>query len=116
VNFLSVPQFLQLSNVKIMPVPQGCLALINTKCLELCLKYSKGHLKVYDCRVPVAQACKPSYSGGRDQEDCGSKPYWANSLQDPISKKLLHKKGLVEWLKVKALSSNPSTAKKKGVL
>jgi hypothetical protein len=28
-------------------------------------------------------------------------------------KKTLHKKGLVEWLKVKALSSNPSTAKKK---
>jgi hypothetical protein len=26
-------------------------------------------------------------------------------------KKTLHKKGLVEWLKVKALSSNPSTAK-----
>jgi hypothetical protein len=24
-----------------------------------------------------------------------------------------HKKGLVEWLKVQALSSNPSTAKKK---
>jgi hypothetical protein len=28
-------------------------------------------------------------------------------------KKTHHKKGLVEWLKVKALSSNPSTAKKK---
>jgi hypothetical protein len=26
-------------------------------------------------------------------------------------RKTLHKKGLVEWLKVKALSSNPSTAK-----
>jgi hypothetical protein len=24
--------------------------------------------------------------GGRDQEDCGSKPVQANSLQDPISK------------------------------
>jgi hypothetical protein len=24
----------------------------------------------------------------------------ANSLRDPISKKALHKKGLVEWLKV----------------
>jgi hypothetical protein len=29
----------------------------------------------------------------------------------PYLKKTLHKKGLVEWLKVKALSSNPSTAK-----
>jgi hypothetical protein len=28
-------------------------------------------------------------------------------------KKLFTKVGLVEWLKVKALSSNPSTAKKK---
>jgi hypothetical protein len=28
-------------------------------------------------------------------------------------KNTLHKKGLVEWLKVKALSSNPTTAKKK---
>jgi hypothetical protein len=33
-----------------------------------------------------------------------------------LSRKTLHKKkkkGLVEWLKVKALSSNPSTAKQK---
>jgi hypothetical protein len=35
-------------------------------------------------------------------------------LRDPILKKNHHKKeGLVEWLKVWALSSNPSTAKKK---
>jgi hypothetical protein len=34
----------------------------------------------------VAQACNPSYSGGRDQEDLSSKPAWANSWQDPISK------------------------------
>jgi hypothetical protein len=32
--------------------------------------------------------------------------------QDPILKKKNHKKGLVEWLKVKALSSNSRTAKK----
>jgi hypothetical protein len=30
-----------------------------------------------------------------------------------LSRKTLYKKGLVEWLKVKALSSNPSTARKK---
>jgi hypothetical protein len=36
--------------------------------------------------VPVAHACNPSYSGGRDQEDCSLKPAWANSSQDPISK------------------------------
>jgi hypothetical protein len=37
-------------------------------------------------QVPVAHACNPSYSGGRDQEDCSSKPAQANSSQDPISK------------------------------
>jgi hypothetical protein len=36
----------------------------------------------------VAQACNPSYSEGRDQEDHGSKLAWANfSLQDSILKK-----------------------------
>jgi hypothetical protein len=29
----------------------------------------------------------PSYSGGKDQEDLGSKPVQANSLQDLIAKK-----------------------------
>jgi hypothetical protein len=42
----------------------------------------------------------PSYSGGRDQEDHGSKPAWANSSQYPILKKPLTKKGLVDWLKM----------------
>jgi hypothetical protein len=27
----------------------------------------------------VTNACNPSYSGGRDQEDHGSKPTWENS-------------------------------------
>jgi hypothetical protein len=35
----------------------------------------------------VAHARNPSYSGGRNQEDRGSKPIQANSSQDPISKK-----------------------------
>jgi hypothetical protein len=39
-----------------------------------------------DSWASVAHACNPSYSGGRDQEDHGLKPAWANSLQDPISK------------------------------
>jgi hypothetical protein len=59
-------------------------------------------------QAPVAHTCDPSYSGGRDQEDYGSKPAQANSSRDP-PKKTLHKKKLVEWLKVKALSSRPST-------
>jgi hypothetical protein len=55
----------------------------------------------------------PSYSGGRDQEDRGSKPAQANNSARPCLEKILHKKGLVEWLKVKALSSNPGPKKKK---
>jgi hypothetical protein len=47
----------------------------------------------------VAHACNPSYSGSRDQKDLSLKPAQANSSQDPISKTLLQKIGLVEWLK-----------------
>jgi hypothetical protein len=36
----------------------------------------------------------------------------ANSSQDPISKNPSQNKELVEWLKVWALSSNPSTTKR----
>jgi hypothetical protein len=35
-------------------------------------------------QAPVAHACNPSYSGGRDQEDRGLKSAWANSSRDPI--------------------------------
>jgi hypothetical protein len=34
--------------------------------------------------VLVAHTCNPSYSGGRDQEDQGLGPDWADSLRDPI--------------------------------
>jgi hypothetical protein len=37
-------------------------------------------------QVLVAHTCNPGYSGGRDQEDHGLKPVWANSLRKPISK------------------------------
>jgi hypothetical protein len=60
-----------------------------------------------------AHACNLSYSGGRDQEHCSLKPAWANSLWDPISKNPITKIRLVEWLKMKALSSSPSTAKQR---
>jgi hypothetical protein len=39
-------------------------------------------------------AYNPSCSGDRDQMGHGSKPAWANSLQDPILKKLITTKGL----------------------
>jgi hypothetical protein len=41
----------------------------------------------------VAHVCNPSYLGGRDQEDHGSKPIWENSSQDPILKKTNTKEG-----------------------
>jgi hypothetical protein len=68
--------------------------------------------KNYPHQVLVAHVCNPSYSGGRNQEDC-SEASLANSSQDPISEILNIKIGLVEWLKVKALSSSPSTRKEK---
>jgi hypothetical protein len=39
-----------------------------------------------------AHACNPHYSGGRDQEDCVSKPDQVNSSCDPISKTSSHTK------------------------
>jgi hypothetical protein len=39
----------------------------------------------------VAQACNPSYSGGRDQEDHGSKPALENSFARPYLEKTHHK-------------------------
>jgi hypothetical protein len=44
-------------------------------------------IKISLCQAPVAHACNPSYSRGRDQEDHSSKPVQADSLRDPISKK-----------------------------
>jgi hypothetical protein len=43
-------------------------------------------------QVQVAHACNSRYSGGRDQEDYGLKPAWANSSRDPVSKKPIIKK------------------------
>jgi hypothetical protein len=63
----------------------------------------------------VTHACNPSYLGSRDREDRGSKPAQANSSERSYLEKTLHKKGLVEWLKVKAQSSNHNTAKKKKI-
>jgi hypothetical protein len=67
----------------------------------------------------VAHTYHPSYSGGRDKEDHGSKPAWANRSQDPISKIPSTKKAgrvaqVVKHLSSKHedLSSNPSTTKK----
>jgi hypothetical protein len=55
--------------------------------------------KIYG-QAPVALTCNPSYTEGRDQEDCGLKLAWANSLRNSISIKPIKKKMLLEWFKV----------------
>jgi hypothetical protein len=49
-------------------------------------------IKFKEIQVLVAQAYNPSYSGGRDQEDYGTKTAYTNNSQDPILKKTHHKK------------------------
>jgi hypothetical protein len=63
--------------------------------------------------VLVAHAYNPSNKGGRDRRiTVGGQP--RQIIHETLSqKKKNHKKGLVEWLKVWALSSSPRTAKKK---
>jgi hypothetical protein len=64
-------------------------------------------MKQFISQAPVAHTYNPSYSGGRDQGDHGSKPATANSSARPYLEKSFTKIGL----KVKALSSSPSTTK-----
>jgi hypothetical protein len=58
-------------------------------CIHACAMYI-WIIKIISSWALVAHACNPRYSRGRDQEDQGLKPAWANSSQDPIMK-TLHK-------------------------
>jgi hypothetical protein len=50
-------------------------------------RHSTLYLKTSLCRwAPVTHTYNPNYSGGKDQEDRGSKLSQASSSQDPISK------------------------------
>jgi hypothetical protein len=71
--------------------------------------------KTLKSQTPAAHACNPSYLGGWDQEDCGSRPAWANSSQDPISKITRAKwtEGVAQVIQWEAQSSSPSPTKKK---
>jgi hypothetical protein len=51
----------------------------------------KMQFKKCKSQVLVAHTCNPGYSGGRDQENCGLKSTWANSLRD-LSWKMLNTK------------------------
>jgi hypothetical protein len=77
-----------------------------------------GVLRTFSLGQPWISVLQNSFSRvaritGRDQENWGSKPTQANSSMRAYLEKPFTKTGLVEWLQVKALSSNPSTAKKK---
>jgi hypothetical protein len=67
-------------------------------------------------QVLVAPACNPSYSGGRDQEDDGSRPAWKTlSWKYPTQNRPGGVAQVIERLpsKCEALTSNPSTTTKK---
>jgi hypothetical protein len=63
----------------------------------------------------VTHAYNPSYSGGRDQEDQSSKSAWAKIPNTHTKKRAGRTAQMVEHLpsKSEALSSSPSTTKKK---
>jgi hypothetical protein len=66
----------------------------------------------------LAHTCNPSYSGGRDQEDCDLRLAQGNSSLDttlkiPTQKKADRVAQVVEPSKHEALNSNPNTTKKK---
>jgi hypothetical protein len=63
--------------------------------------------------VPLAHTCNHRYSGngsGGSRFKASPGKYFVRPY---LKKKKITKIGLVEWLKVKALSSNPSNEKKK---
>jgi hypothetical protein len=47
---------------------------------------------LYSCPALLTHAYDPSYSGCRDQEDCGSKPTQANSSARPSVEKPFRKR------------------------
>jgi hypothetical protein len=63
--------------------------------------------------MPVVQACNPSYSRRQRLGQWWFKASLGKEFTRPYLEKTHHQIGLMEWLKVVALSSNPSTVKKK---
>jgi hypothetical protein len=83
--------------------------------------YTYTHVSKYHMdQAPVAHTCNSSYLGDWDWENHGSKPAWANSLWDPISKISGAKcvRGMPQAVECllcnrEALNSNPSPLQKK---
>jgi hypothetical protein len=63
--------------------------------------------------APVAHACNPFYSGGRDQEDRSSKPPQTNNSWDPILKNLVTKNWAGGVAQGKGPEFKPQNQKKK---
>jgi hypothetical protein len=59
---------------------------------SLMVAYIQNVFIIYSL-APVAHTCNPSYPGGKDHEDHGSKPARANSSRHPILKIPNTKKG-----------------------
>jgi hypothetical protein len=64
-------------------------------------------------QAPVAHACNPSYSEGRDQEDHGLKPAQANSSGDFISQNPITKIWAGRVAQSEGPEFNPQHCKKK---
>jgi hypothetical protein len=86
-------------------------------CTGVCVAQNSSN-GIGSSQVLVAHTYNPRYLGGWDQEDCGSRPAWANSSQNPISKIIRTKwtggvAQAVEFLlcKCEALNSNPNPTK-----
>jgi hypothetical protein len=63
----------------------------------------------------VAHTCNPSYSEGKIRRIVFRRQPRQIVCETLSQKTLSQKIGLVEWLKVKALSSSPTTGEKKNV-
>jgi hypothetical protein len=63
--------------------------------------------------VLVAHAYNPSYLGGRDQEDLGSNPAWANSSETLSQKNPSQKKDWWSGLRYRCCVQTPVLQKKK---
>jgi hypothetical protein len=57
----------------------------------------------------VAHTCNPSRDQEAEIRKSTVRSQTEQIVPEVLSRKTLHKKGLVEWLRVKAPSSNPST-------
>jgi hypothetical protein len=98
---MSVDDILPVAQDKNLEVSHGsCFSHPKSDLSKSWHLYLQNESRMESHRVPVAHVCNPSYSVGRDQENLSLKPAWANSSQDPISKKNPSHKHLVEWLKV----------------